>query len=160
VRKIIFLDRDGVINNNNLYYIYRKEDVVFNPGVFETLKFLFSKGYEFIVISNQSGISKGIYSKSDVENVHEFMKSEFKKHGFDILEFYYCTHSPSVENCLCRKPETLLVEKAIARFQIDVSNSYFIGDQQRDVQTAINSGIKPILIDANSDLTNIINKII
>ncbi len=156
---VVFLDRDGVINNNSLYYVYKPEDVVFNDGVFETLKILEQKGFGFIVISNQSGISKGKYSKADVENVHSFMKQEFNKHGINILEFYYCTHHPDIENCLCRKPQTLLVEKAAARFNIDVSHSYFVGDQQRDADTAINYGITPILIEPNSNLKQILNKI-
>lgn len=159
MRNVIFLDRDGVINNNSLYYVYKPEDVVFNDGVFETLKMLRQNGFEFIVISNQSGISKGIYSKIDVENVHKYMNNEFEKHGINILEFYYCTHHPEIENCLCRKPQTLLVEKAIARFNIDKSKSYLVGDKQTDADTAVNNELTPILIEPNSNLTTIISKI-
>jgi len=159
VRNVIFLDRDGVINNNSLYYVYKPQDVVFNDGVFETLNILQQKGFEYIVISNQSGISKGIYSKHDVEKVHDFMIQEFEKHGIKILEFYYCTHHPDVENCLCRKPQTLLVEKAVARFNINKAQSYFVGDKQTDLETALNYGITPVLIEPNSNLKTIIGKI-
>ncbi len=159
MRNVIFLDRDGVINNNSLYYVYKPEDVVFNSGVFETLKLLQQKGFEYIVISNQSGISKGVYSKKNVENVHNYMRQEFEKHGIKILEFYYCTHHPDFENCLCRKPKTLLVEKAIARFNIDKTKSYFVGDKQTDVETALNYGITPILVEPNLNLKTIISKI-
>jgi len=159
LKKVIFFDRDGVINNNSKYYVYNIADVAFNPNLFEVCNILKSKGYEFIIISNQSGVSKHVYKKTDVEKVHEFMRSEFKKNGIDILEFYYCTHHPDVENCLCRKPQTLLVEKAVARFNIDVTKSYFVGDKETDVQTAINYNIKPILIEPNSDLFFILSKI-
>jgi len=74
VRKIVFLDRDGVINNNSLYYTYRCEDFKINDGLIEALQILTNKGFEFIVITNQSGISKEIYTKNDVEMVHQFSK--------------------------------------------------------------------------------------
>jgi D-glycero-D-manno-heptose 1,7-bisphosphate phosphatase len=160
VRKIIFLDRDGVINDNSLYYTYKVNDFKINNGVVDFLQTMSLKGYEFIIITNQSGISKGIYTKADVEIVHQFLLSKLSKYGISILEIYYCTHHTDVEACLCRKPNSLLIEKAVARFKIDRLNSYFIGDQQRDVDTAIAANIKPILIDPNSDLTEIIKKII
>lgn len=160
MRKVLFLDRDGVINNNVLYYTYKVKDFIINNGVVDFLKVMSIKGYEFIIITNQSGISKGVYNKSDVENVHKFLTDELKKSGISILEIYYCSHHNDVESCLCRKPNSLLIEKAIARFRIDRMHSYFIGDQQRDVDTAIAANITPILIEPNSDLTKIINKFI
>lgn len=159
MRKVIFLDRDGVINNNSLYYTYRCEDFIINAGVIESLQILSKKGFEFIIITNQSGISKGIYSKINVESVHQYLVKELNKSGISILEIYYCTHHSDVESCLCRKPNPLLIEKSIARFQIDRSQSYFIGDQQRDADTAIAANIKPVLIEPNSDLRNVIDKI-
>lgn len=160
MRKVLFLDRDGVINNNVLYYTYKVKDFIINNGVVDFLKVMSIKGYEFIIITNQSGISKGVYNKSDVENVHKFLTDELKKSGISILEIYYCSHHNDVESCLCRKPNSLLIEKAIARFGIDKMQSYFIGDQQRDVDTALAANIMPILIEPNSDLTKIINKFI
>lgn len=160
MRKVVFLDRDGVINNNLLYYTYRCEDFKINNGIIEALKSLSAKGFEFIIITNQSGISKGIYTKKEVENVHGFLLNELKKHNLSVLEIYYCTHHSDVEACLCRKPSPLLIEKAIARFQIDAKHSFFIGDQQRDVETAKAANIAAILIEPNSDLRNILDKII
>ena len=77
MRKVVFLDRDGVINNNSLYYTHRKEDFIINGWVFDALKSIFIKGYEFVIITNQGGISKGLFSKADVENVHEKMADAF-----------------------------------------------------------------------------------
>jgi D-glycero-D-manno-heptose 1,7-bisphosphate phosphatase len=160
VRKVVFLDRDGVINNNSLYYTYHCKDFKINDGLIESLQILTERGFEFIIITNQSGISKGIYSKKDVEKVHQFLLHELNNSGISILEIYYCTHHSDVEACLCRKPNPLLIEKAISRFQINPLNSYFIGDQQRDVDTAIAAGIKPVLIEPNSNLKNVLDKII
>ena len=159
MRKVIFLDRDGVINNNALYYTHRKEDFVINKGVLEALKNMSSKGYEFIVITNQGGISKGLFSKEEVEIVHDEMKKAFLKNGISILEIYFCPHHSEVENCLCRKPGTVMVEKAIARFNIDPGISYFIGDQVKDVETALACGLTPVRITPNTDLRLILDLI-
>jgi D-glycero-D-manno-heptose 1,7-bisphosphate phosphatase len=159
-RKIIFFDRDGVINDNEAYYIYKEEDFWLNDGVIETLTELQKHGYEFIIVSNQSGIAKGIYSLIDVEKLHAFISEIFAQEGIKILEYYYCTHHPDVSLCLCRKPSPLLFEKAIARFNIDVSQSWMIGDQPRDIEAAANAGILGILIEPNSNLFNLLPKIL
>ncbi|MGQ9846527.1 MAG: D-glycero-alpha-D-manno-heptose-1,7-bisphosphate 7-phosphatase [Bacteroidales bacterium] len=159
-RKVIFFDRDGVINNNEHYYTYKWEDFSFNPGVIETMLVLQNEGYDFIVISNQSGIAKGLYSIIDVEKLHEQISLYLQKKNLNILEFYYCTHHPDFSNCLCRKPSPLLFEKAIARFNIDTSQSWMIGDQPRDIEAAEKVGIKGILIEPNSDLRQIRNVIL
>ncbi len=160
MRKVVFLDRDGVINNNAEYYIYRWENIVINPGVLEALTKLQANRYEFVVISNQSGIAKNIYTQWDVEVLHDKLREYFQLHGISILEFYYCIHHPEVSLCLCRKPSSLLFEKAIARFRIDISNSWMIGDQPRDIEAAEKVGIKGILIEPNSNLLLVLPKIL
>lgn len=159
-RKVVFFDRDGVINNNGHYYTYKWKDFSFNTGVIETMLELQNEGYEFIVISNQSGIAKGLYSIIDVEKLHEQVNQFLKKDNIRILEYYYCTHHPDFSNCLCRKPSSLLFEKAIARFNIDVSQSWMVGDQPRDIEASEKVEIKGILIEPNSDLRQIINIIL
>lgn len=159
-RKVVFFDRDGVINNNGYYYTFKWDDFSFNTGVIETMLVLQNEGYEFIVISNQSGIAKGLYSIIDVEKLHEQVILYLHQDNIRILEFYYCTHHPKFGNCLCRKPSPLLFEKAIARFDIDTSQSWMIGDQPRDIEAAEKVGIKGILIEPNSDLRQIINVIL
>lgn len=156
MRKVVFFDRDGVINSNKTYYTFRIKDFTFNPGVIETLAALRDMDYEFIIISNQSGISKGIYSVEDTETVHRYMINQLNKHSVSFLEIYYCTHHPDIEACLCRKPLPLLLEKSIARFDIDREKSYFVGDKDTDVRTAINAGIKPIKTESDSCLTDIL----
>ena len=117
------------------------------------------KGYLLIVVSNQSGIAKGLYKQSEVEILHKFMVEEFTKNGIKLSEIYYCVHHPDVSKCICRKPDSLFVEKALARFNIDAKKSYFIGDKERDTEAAEKAGVKGILIEANISLKTILNQI-
>ena len=84
------------------------------------------------------------------------MLTEFEQRGIQITDIYYCPHHPDVEMCICRKPQALLLEKALARFEIDASESFFIGDAERDMQAADAAGVKKIKIEANENLTQIV----
>ena len=161
MEKAIFLDRDGVINNNeNRYYISKPEDLILNTGITDALKTFQDHNFNLIIISNQSGISKKIYSKEDCDRVHDRLKKILSGHGINITEIYYCPHHPEVENCLCRKPESLLFEKALARFNIDPAQSWMIGDNDRDVIAAEKTGLRTILINPNEDIRKYSNLII
>ncbi len=161
MNKAVFLDRDGVINRENGDYIFRQEDFVFTEGLFETLKEISRKGYLIIVVSNQGGIDKGMYKKEDTEKLHDRFLKEARKHGVAITEIYYCTHHPGHgSKCICRKPDSVLVEKALARFQIDASKSYFVGDKERDILAGQKAGVTGILVEENRPLGEIIQKIL
>ncbi len=127
-RKILFLDRDGIINRERGEFTWRLEDFVFNEGLFEALVLFQKEGFEFIIISNQSGIARGLYSFKDVEFLHHHLNKKAKEKGITFLEIYYCPHHPDKSKCICRKPDSLLLEKAIARFEVNVKISWFIGD--------------------------------
>src|SRR5436190_1028688 len=157
--KAIFLDRDGVINQERGEYTYLLEDFKINEGVIDALQKFQEKGYLLIVISNQSGIAKGVYTKEQVEYLHLHLKRVLKSNGITLTEIYYCPHHPDYSKCLCRKPDSLLLEKAIARFDIDAAASYFIGDALRDEAAGKKAGVKTILIEPNSSLRNIIEKV-
>jgi D-glycero-D-manno-heptose 1,7-bisphosphate phosphatase len=158
--KAIFLDRDGVINNNKVpYYITRPEDFELNNGITYALKALIDKGFQLIIISNQGGISKKIYSKKDCDSVHEKLVDIMSGHGITFNEIYYCPHHPEIENCLCRKPQTLMFEKALARFDIDRSKSWMIGDSEKDITGAEKAGLKSILVRQNEDIRKYISRI-
>jgi D-glycero-D-manno-heptose 1,7-bisphosphate phosphatase len=118
------------------------------------------KGFGFIVITNQSGISKGLYTLNDFYVLTDFMLSEYKKHGIDITDVYMCPHHPEQSKCLCRKPLTLLLERAIARYDAEKKNSYFIGDKDRDIEAGRNVGIKSIKIESNSSFLTILGQIL
>lgn len=151
--KAIFFDRDGVINNEeNDYYIFRKKDFFLNPGIVEAMTDLRDKGYIFFIISNQGGIAKSLYKKEDVENVHAHLREELARSGIEIAEIYYCPHHPLFEKCLCRKPGTLLIEKAIARFKVDAAESWFIGDRDSDIEAGKKAGLKVHKVKANQDM--------
>ncbi len=158
--KVIFLDRDGVIcNNSGHYYITRPEELELNPGVIEALSELKSRGYHFIMVTNQGGISKGKNSHENVAEVHRHMKELLRNGGIELEEIYYCPHHSDNEACLCRKPLPLLLEKAIARFQVDTDRSWFIGDSDRDSEAGKAAGLRTIHIQPNSDLSQILEKI-
>lgn len=158
MNKAIFLDRDGVINVER-GYTHRLEDFVILPDLIEVLQFLQKKGYLLIIISNQSGIAKELYTQADVEVLHRYLLQELKKSNIVISEIYYCVHHPDVSRCICRKPDSLFVEKGLARFQIDPAKSYFIGDKERDVEAAAKGGVKGIQIPSNSSLKTILDQI-
>jgi len=166
MKKALFLDRDGVINHNgNHYYVYRIEDFQFIPGIFDVVKEFQNKNYLVIVITNQSGIAKGEYSPKHVKKVHDYMVNKFSLHGISITNIYYCPHHPSKSNCLCRKPDSLMLEKAIARYKLNPGYSFLIGDSERDIQAAKKAGVKGILVkkniplEENKDILEILKRI-
>jgi len=157
--KVIFLDRDGVINFEPGDYTYEVDRFKIVDGLFDALHLLKNKGYQFIVITNQGGISKGIYSHKAVNTVHGYMQDCFKENNIDLLDIYYCPHHSVNEKCICRKPDSLMLEKAIARYNVDKTTAYFIGDSKRDVLAAEKAEIKGVLVKSNDALTNYLNQI-
>ena len=160
MNKAIFLDRDGIINKERGDYTYRMEDFVFVDDLIKSLRKFQTYGFKLIVISNQSGIAKGVYTHEDVEVLHDHILRYMRINGIEIEEIYYCPHHPEKGKCICRKPDSLLVEKALARFQINPDASYFIGDRPRDIEAAEKAGVRGILVDSNSSLLALAEKIV
>lgn len=159
MKKAIFLDRDGVINKE-LGYVSKLENFVFTDDIIPTLKKFQENGFLFVVITNQGGIAKGFYTHADVAIIHEHMISVLKENEIIISEIYYCPHHPDSGNCICRKPDSGMLEKAIARFNIDPSKSFMIGDKERDFMAGEKAGVRGIQIESDSPLIEIANKII
>ena len=159
MNKAIFLDRDGVINKE-IGFVFKLEDFIFTGDIFQSLKKLQDAGFIFVVVTNQSGIAKQLYTHEDVATIHGHMLGTMKENGIMISEIYYCPHHPDAEPCICRKPDSGMLEKAIARFNIDVSRSFLIGDKERDIMAAEKAGVKGILIEADSPLNEIAERII
>lgn len=160
MRKMIFLDRDGVINHDPGDYTWQISDFKLLDGVVETLKVLKNKGFEFVVISNQGGIAKGLYSCMDVENLHAHIAKVLGEHGIRILDFFYSPNHEAFSRSIDRKPESLLLEKAMFLHEVHPENAYMIGDSDRDVEAAEKLGIKAFKIERNSDLRQILNWIV
>jgi len=159
MNKVVFLDRDGVVTYDPDDYTYKMEDIFILDGIISFCQQAVKKGYKIIVITNQGGISKGLYEKKDVDIIHNYIYDEFLKEGVEIEEFYYCPHHDKFEACLCRKPDSLLLEKAIYKYDVDASASYFIGDKWRDVECGEKAGVKGIKIDVNVITSDLINQI-
>ncbi len=159
MQKAVLLDRDGVINRKGSpYYIYKKEDFILNDGIIPALSFFQEKGYLLIVITNQGGVAKGLFTEQDVEKIHEYMIDILKIHGINLTAVYYCPHHPDISLCNCRKPGTLLFEKAIEEYKIDPKASWMIGDSNIDIEAAEKFGIKCILIPENGNLMDLVVK--
>lgn len=158
--KAVFLDRDGVINREMGRYLFKRDEFKFNEGIFKNLALLRDNGFIFIIITNQGGIALGLYTHDQLEKLHDYMNKCLAENEINISEIYYCPHHPSAGKCLCRKPESLLIEKAISRFGIDRSRSFMIGDKERDTEAARRAGVKGILINANEPLDNYLDIII
>ena len=151
MNKAIFLDRDGTINVEK-DYLHRKEDFEFIEGVPQALKLFREKGYLLILTTNQSGIARGYYSLEDMESLHEYMQEELRKYNAQFDDIFFCPHHPDavVEeyhvDCDCRKPKTGMFERAIEKYNINIRDSYAIGDRERDLIPAEQLGIKCILL--------------
>ena len=159
-RKIIFLDRDGIINIERGEYTFREEDFTIVPDLLESAYNLYTSGYEIIIISNQGGISKGIYSKEEVLKLDNIIRLAFVEKGIEVLDSFYCPHYTDNENCLCRKPKSLLLERAMAKYNVDPKNAFFIGDSERDKIAGENVGIKSYQVKANSSILSLSKKLL
>lgn len=141
MEKAIFFDRDGVVNVNT-EYVYKIKDFVFMDGFLEFFSMCKKLGFLALQVTNQSGINRGFYSERDFKILSDFIQNELKqKTGFTFDKIYHCPHLPS-ENCICRKPKTGMIQNAMSDFSIDLEQSFLIGDNESDIECAINAGIK------------------
>lgn len=147
--KVVFLDRDGVINKDPEYlkrqYVTKWKEFKFLPGVRRAIKKLTDAGYSIYVISNQAGISKKCFTMKDLGTITRNMMKELAKNGGRITDAFYCPHR-NEDNCDCRKPKAGLFKKALKRGKIDFKNTFFIGDNIRDVQAGNAIGCRTVLV--------------
>ncbi len=143
MKKCVFCDRDGVINQGSSGYIYNLDKFHMIAGVSESLKALKAAEYLLIILTNQAGISKEIYSKEDIHKCHRYLQKSCNQ-AIDGL--FYAPYHPDYSASLSRKPNTLMFERAIAKYQVDVAQSWMVGDRETDILPARKMGIKTILI--------------
>lgn len=136
----VFFDRDGVVNvSPGEGYVTRWQDFQFSDGIIDAIKLCKQRGYRLILVTNQQGVGKGTMSQATLDEIHQNMQTALACHGaaFDRIEA--CTHLKGT--CTCRKPSPEMILRTAAALDIDLSNSWLIGDHDRDIQMAMNAGI-------------------
>lgn len=152
--KAVFLDRDGVINQDHAY-VHKIEDFEFIDGVFEACYQFQALGYKLIVVTNQSGIGRGYYNEAQFAQLTEWMCQQFQAHGITIDGVYFCPHHPHKaqppyqRECTCRKPNPGMLLEAIEAHIIDPKQSVMVGDKGSDIQAALAAGVSTkILVES------------
>jgi len=145
--RTLFIDRDGTLNRNPSRgaFVWRWEDWRFLDHAEEALRRFSRGGYAIIVVSNQSGVGRGLYTAADVDNLHERVRRVLLQRGVEVAGFYYCPHL-SADNCECRKPRPGLLFRAAAQLDIDLQQSIFAGDAARDVEAGRRAGTRTAFI--------------
>ena len=146
MRRAVFLDRDGTLNAD-LDFVHKKEDWQWLPHVVEGLARLRAAGFALVVVSNQSGIARGMFDAATVDALHHWVNARLAPHKATIDAFYYCPHLPDITGpCSCRKPQPGLLLQAARDMDIDLSSSWMVGDRVRDAQAGLAAGCRAIVI--------------
>ncbi|MFA6431489.1 MAG: D-glycero-beta-D-manno-heptose 1,7-bisphosphate 7-phosphatase [Candidatus Margulisiibacteriota bacterium] len=149
--KAVFLDRDGTIIED-LGYVSSPDQVKFIPGSIAVIKTLNQAGYKVVVITNQSGVARGLFPEGMVHSVDKKINKELLSGGAYVDHFYYCPHHPEHGHypyrteCECRKPHDGLIRKAAKDLNIDLSASFMIGDKVTDIEAGQKAGVKTIFV--------------
>jgi histidinol-phosphate phosphatase family protein len=159
MEKIVFLDRDGVINKNRDDYVKTWDEFEFLPNAKKGIKLLNDDGFKILIITNQSVVGRGIITEKILNKIHEKMLKELNECGCRIEKIYYCPHVPW-DNCECRKPKPGLLLKAAKDFDIDLKKCYFIGDSETDAEAGKRVGCKTYLVSEDKDLFDIAKTIV
>jgi len=141
--KAVFLDRDGTVIEDR-GHLKNPEQVIFYDFTFKALKLL-QKDFLLFIVTNQSGIAKGLLTKEDVENVNRHVLDVLEENEIKITEVYYCPHNREDE-CECIKPKAYFLKKAAAKYGIELAKSYVIGDHPHDVECGLNAGAAGIFV--------------
>ena len=163
--KTIFLDRDGVINEE-VNYLYQIEKIKFIDGVFEACLYFQKLNYKIIIVSNQSGIARGYYSEEDYKKLTAWILNQFEQKSISILDTFYCPHGPD-SKCNCRKPKPGMLIDAKHKHNISMEESWMIGDKETDITAAKIAGIRNTILvrsgninhEPNSKASHIANSI-
>ena len=145
--KTIFLDRDGVINRNppNKGYVRRWSEFSFLPNALNAIRDLTEDGYRIIVVTNQAGIGKGLFSEDNLKDIHARMVTEITDTGGRIDAVYYCPHHPET-GCECRKPKPGMLIRAADEHRMELSSAYLIGDSTTDIEAGRRAGTRTLLV--------------
>jgi D-glycero-D-manno-heptose 1,7-bisphosphate phosphatase len=152
MNRAVFLDRDGVITEDPPHYAHRLDQLKLIPESAEAIKLLNNNGFNVIVVSNQSGVARGYYDEHDVQIFNRAMEEELKKKGAHIDAIYYCLHHPDAKietyrrDCDCRKPKPGMIKRAEKDLDLDLKESFMIGDKKSDIEAGHRAGCKTMLV--------------
>ncbi|SHG50008.1 D-glycero-alpha-D-manno-heptose-1,7-bisphosphate 7-phosphatase [Ornithinibacillus halophilus] len=147
-KKAIFLDRDGVINevlSKRVKFVNKPSDFYLLDGVGEAIKRLNEMDYKVFVVTNQGGVGLGYMEEAALHKVHEKMESDLSAYGATIDDVAYCPHKPH-EGCACRKPEPQMIIDLSNKYDIELSESYMVGDREPDIEAGKKAGTKTVLV--------------
>lgn len=139
LKTVVFLDRDGVINRDSHNYIKTWSEFEFLPGSLEALRLLNLNGFNTILITNQSIINRKMAAPATLMQIHRMMQDAVTAHGGHIKDIFYCPHTPQ-DDCDCRKPRPGLIFQAQLKYDIDLTATYMVGDNAKDIECARNAG--------------------
>ncbi len=150
--KVVFIDRDGVINKD-IGYLHVIDKFEFITGIFDLLYYLQQLNYLLIIITNQSGIGRKYYKLSDFIKLNNWMLAQFKQKNITITDVFFCPHTP-YDNCDCRKPKTKMLIDANKKYNINKQKSWLIGDKESDIMCANNFGVNNTILFVNKNFNN------
>ena len=157
--KAAFLDRDGTLNEDT-GYLYKIKDFKWIKGAVNALRILKKNNFLIIVVTNQSGVSRGFYSENDIKKLHKWMNQQLLKYDLMIDDFFFATDLPNNNNINSRrKPSPAMLNEAVEKYNLDKNKCFMLGDKQTDVEAAKNAQIKGFLFKEN-DLSVKISKIL
>jgi D-glycero-D-manno-heptose 1,7-bisphosphate phosphatase len=139
LKHVVFLDRDGVINRDSADFIKSWDEFEWIPGSRKALRLLHETGHSVILVTNQSGVGRGLISPDALETMHRNLKLAAAEAGGAIRDIFFCPHHPE-SGCRCRKPSVGLVEQACRRYRIDLAASVLVGDSLRDIECGLRAG--------------------
>jgi D-glycero-D-manno-heptose 1,7-bisphosphate phosphatase len=151
IRPALFLDRDGVVNRE-IGYLYRPEQVEFTAGIFDLCRHAQAQHYRLIIITNQSGIARQLYSEADFYSLMNWMMQEFLRENIRVDGYYFCPHHPEYgvgpyrKECADRKPQPGMILRASTDHRIDLNNSFLVGDRCSDLQAGAAAGIQNLIL--------------
>jgi D-glycero-D-manno-heptose 1,7-bisphosphate phosphatase len=146
IRPAVFLDRDGVINEER-NYVYKIGEFHFIDGIFDACREMSKAGYRLIIITNQAGIARGYYTEDDFHHLTKWMLNEFQQHGIELNDVYYCPHHPVHgvgeyrRDCACRKPAPGMILRAAKEHSLDLRRSILVGDKATDIEAGRAAGV-------------------
>lgn len=149
MNKAVFLDRDGVLNDEIGDYVWEPDKFIVSAGVPESLAQLKAAGYYLVVVTNQAGIAKGLYTRAHVLALHDKLQQAC---GNILDALYFSDAHPNISDSLLRKPDSLMLEKAIARFHLDSAQCWIVGDRARDLEAGAKVGVRGILVGHTENL--------